>query len=598
MCTVPRSERGVASTVGTIMTLLVVVAFLTSVSVTYVPVRMKDLEYAHMEEVEATFIALQERLAPGRSGEHGKGPAHFSASVPLRLGSRGIPSLADGAEGLLEVDTSDAASIELSYEFVNRFDNGTVEKVDQDVVLILDSSGSMQWNDPDDLRFQGAADYIGTLSDPDRVAIVDFDHRARLVRVNVGEEPHHLNYAGHGGDPDYQEPMDDLGTIDSWGGTNFGWAMWVANNELINLGDENHTWVEILLTDGWNNYWWYNSWAQSEAVRAKENGILLYTIGLGNHDADLLQWMAEYTGGTYYAAPSAEALRWIYYDISRNFQGGIQCDCTEVTERGGGTVSLEVKNRYFVPQKLSYEGGAVLTGQPDGTVMSSPPDISLSSSPNGGVRLAIGLTSLTGVPIQKRGHGTEVLNLKTLSSFKEEVPLVRTSLQEASETLAALRGELDYWVGEGAAIYESAVALKSEILDIEAWIDTAITAMSLGELEPARNAVQWAMDESDDAVLAIGAQAAIGGIQGWLADSLANAVVGVRCRLNQWMNWAQGVTLRISTTHPEVWGDWLNGTLRSAGADYEMTFQTGGLTVRISAVDVLELRTTVVAVSV
>ncbi|HYM39678.1 MAG TPA: hypothetical protein VEY12_05985, partial [Thermoplasmata archaeon] len=44
-----RDERGVASTVGTIMALLVFLTFLSLIVNQYVPVWMKDSEAAHMD---------------------------------------------------------------------------------------------------------------------------------------------------------------------------------------------------------------------------------------------------------------------------------------------------------------------------------------------------------------------------------------------------------------------------------------------------------------------------------------------------------------------------------------------------------------------
>jgi hypothetical protein len=50
------------------------------------------------------------------------------------------------------------------------------------------------------------------------------------------------------------------------------------------------------------------------------NGIRVYTIGLGPMvDGGLLNWMAEYTGGSYYLARTADELVGIYLNISSQF---------------------------------------------------------------------------------------------------------------------------------------------------------------------------------------------------------------------------------------------------------------------------------------
>jgi hypothetical protein len=59
------------------------------------------------------------------------------------------------------------------------------------------------------------------------------------------------------------------------------------------------------------------------------NGIKVYTIGLGPMvDGSLLGWMADYTGGRYYLAQTAEELVGIYLNISDQFYdytAGTEC---------------------------------------------------------------------------------------------------------------------------------------------------------------------------------------------------------------------------------------------------------------------------------
>lgn len=72
----------------------------------------------------------------------------------------------------------------------------------------------------------------------------------------------------------------------------------------------------ILLTDGYHNA---GKSSPKEAVKkAKEAGIKIYTIGIGNksdYDASLLETIAKESGAKSYAASSAEALSKIYEEI-------------------------------------------------------------------------------------------------------------------------------------------------------------------------------------------------------------------------------------------------------------------------------------------
>jgi hypothetical protein len=170
----------------------------------------------------------------------------------------------------------------------------------QDVVFCIDSSGSMTSSDPQDLRIDAAKSYVDDMKNPDRGAVVDFDNVATLV----GND--HLS-------SNYLQIKNNIDKIDSVGGTAIGAALQLAIDELINYGDPAHIWIIILLTDGMTGD---RPLCYSEANRAAENNIKVYTIGLGSGaDEDLLTDVADITGGKYYPAPTPEYLEGIYHDI-------------------------------------------------------------------------------------------------------------------------------------------------------------------------------------------------------------------------------------------------------------------------------------------
>ncbi|UCG69260.1 MAG: VWA domain-containing protein [Thermoplasmata archaeon] len=168
----------------------------------------------------------------------------------------------------------------------------------QDVIFCIDSSGSMEWNDPDGLRKDAAKSYVDDMSIPEMGAALLFSDNIYL--------PHHLS-------TNYNQIKDDIDRSGSYGGTHIGSTLHVANTELIDNGNESHTWIIILLTDGRGSD---NSFARDEAERAAENGIRIYTIGLGYDINELfLQEIANITGGKYYPAATPEALEGIYHEI-------------------------------------------------------------------------------------------------------------------------------------------------------------------------------------------------------------------------------------------------------------------------------------------
>lgn len=181
-----------------------------------------------------------------------------------------------------------------------------------DVMLDIDSSGSMSWYDRYNYRKTAAKSFIDALIEGDRVGVVDFDSYARLYQPLT---------------EDYAAAKRAVDRVDSWGGTNLGRAIQLSNRELINNGDPDHIKVTILLTDGYGSY--YHSLTQ----QAKDADITIYTIGLGNGvNENLLRSIAEGTGGAYYPVSSAEDLPEVYRRIA---EGNPEADDGKDTDGDG-----------------------------------------------------------------------------------------------------------------------------------------------------------------------------------------------------------------------------------------------------------------------
>lgn len=181
------------------------------------------------------------------------------------------------------------------------------ERQPQDTIFVIDSSGSMQDSDPNDLRLEAAKKYVDNMSVPDRGAVVDFDYTAELAPRGNGD---HLS-------SDYAKIMQNIDTIDSNGGTNVGLGIEVANNELLSNGNPDHLWVEILLSDA-NEPITYYPVTSMQIQNASDAHIMIFTIGLGPAEEineGLLEEIASRTGGEYYHAENAEALLDIYNTI-------------------------------------------------------------------------------------------------------------------------------------------------------------------------------------------------------------------------------------------------------------------------------------------
>ncbi len=224
----------------------------------------------------------------------------------------------------------------------------------QDVVFVIDKSLSMDTNDPDPdgvgprrpARVEAAWDYVDNMSIPDRAAVVKFSDNAILVDSMYDIPPFGDNeqtiwnlssqYA------DIKDNIDECG--DASGGTSLGLALEIAVQQLIDNGNASHVQVIIALTDGET---WDATRAYEQAKRASNNGIRIYTIGLGDglFNTGLPIWFLEHfiantTGGKYYPAATPEALFGIYAQIGQ-----------EINEIAGKQITVGIE-KYLVRDVL------------------------------------------------------------------------------------------------------------------------------------------------------------------------------------------------------------------------------------------------------
>lgn len=96
-----RDREGVASTVGTIMALLVFMTFLSMFTNSYIPVWMQDNERAHMNQVFNQFADLKGKIDSLIVTAQVTGSNTIHMYSPITLGAQGIPVFASPTAGLL-----------------------------------------------------------------------------------------------------------------------------------------------------------------------------------------------------------------------------------------------------------------------------------------------------------------------------------------------------------------------------------------------------------------------------------------------------------------------------------------------------------------
>lgn len=196
-----------------------------------------------------------------------------------------------------------------TYILLNKTDFDTVweEEFDKDntgaakplkVVLTIDSSGSMQSNDPKNLRLSVAKEFVSKFEDIDKAAVISFDQYV-TTRCGFTNDKQTLYNA-----------ISKVGNNGNW--TYIGKALTQSLSLFVNDEGENETTnYIILLTDGLS----HDTITNYQTI-CNEYNIKVYTIGLGSGvDKNLLTKIANETGGKYYFASVATDLEDIFYEI-------------------------------------------------------------------------------------------------------------------------------------------------------------------------------------------------------------------------------------------------------------------------------------------
>lgn len=132
------------------------------------------------------------------------------------------------------------------------------------------------------------------------------------------------------------------------------------------------------------------------------------SIGLG---VDGVPIFSAPTIGTLSSNPDAGSFT-VTFDYLINGVG------TRVAEQSNGTIELDVANRYFIPQRVAYENGAVIRYQSDGQVIRAQPTFDVILS-NNAIDVAFGLVSLYGSG-SVAGTSAEVVNTQVFAFDRQD----------------------------------------------------------------------------------------------------------------------------------------------------------------------------------
>ncbi len=576
-------STGVASTVATLFTLVVVLIFLQASVIATVPAKQYEAERLTSMEAIAAFDRLRS-MSSSIAIENGQ----FTVAIPL--GTSAVSPFAVPSQGTLRFDPDEVAHANASFSFVPRLFDARLTKIDQDVILAIDSSGSMSWNDPSRLRISGAKDYVSHLTYPDRIAIVDFDSDAQLTKANVGQAVHHLYLSGHNGVPAYTEVNTDLDTIDQSGATNYGAALQIANDELIVYGDRTHAWAIILLTDGENTCCpdgaTSNALAVAQANRAKASGITIFTIGLGpDVNPALLTQIAQTTGGTYYAAPNAQAIRFIYFEIAMHFKGSITCGTLSANNPIGGSLSLSLANVRYPSQTVRMESSGVAISQSDGGLIHEGLPVVFEASGLGTGTLRLAVLSFVGPAFTSTGTHYEFLTARFLGASVADTKIVRPNLGNQSQEVGNISAFVQYWGDQGFATPGAVAGIRSPLTNATNRLLWGEANMTAKNPTLAKFNVDSAESQLAAAALRTAQEATAGNMDPALATAVKNDILRIGCQLDQWKNWYEGITFTIQSPNAGAWALWFNETFRTAGVPIAYGTSGTNVVLTIRAID-------------
>ncbi len=179
-------------------------------------------------------------------------------------------------------------------------DIASEESLDDSVVNIafaVDYSSSMTTNDPEYLRVKIVKEYISKLRDNrDQAALVQYAGSATVLAGMTADKAVLINAV------DLITNESETG-CESGTGTNGSAGLRAAMNQIESSPYATDKYV-IILTDGEDTT---ASYDYDQLIQeAVDNGIVVFSVGMGDCDEELLRKISESTGGTYYYATVGE----------------------------------------------------------------------------------------------------------------------------------------------------------------------------------------------------------------------------------------------------------------------------------------------------
>lgn len=197
------------------------------------------------------------------------------------------------------------------------------------VALLLDSSGSMDWNDPNYLRVSASRDFIRLLLSNNS------SHKAGVF--DFASDAYGYDNNGDGIDDYYLRVLQDfvyvsdtvhlfqaLDSVTAWGGTPLYLSLWHLLDYVHARVESGYGHAILVLTDGEDNES-YDITSDSVIAKAQNYQIPIYAIGLGDTsyiDFTEMRRIASSTGGVFANAFDADGLNLIFNSMGFGLSQG------------------------------------------------------------------------------------------------------------------------------------------------------------------------------------------------------------------------------------------------------------------------------------